>query len=254
MSPLPERRKTPEELAKLRESLGIPDAPPVTGAAPGKTESSPAGGVGEPEAVEKAPPPEPRETVPAGEEAGGAADVPASSGASPGGIEPVVHTLRKSASLPVDQPKPVRHREDGSLPVRRHTDEELMRLRRMDAGVGTAAAEMVAREKLSPQFVILLYLFASTGLALLMIESLWLSKVPAIDLPFDWLRLAVGHEAYRGVVIGLFGGVNLLVLLAAGWVAWRRPLSRHHAGFLTIIAVLVLVFGTLYFFPDLHAS
>ncbi len=272
--PLPERRKTPEELAKLRESLGIP-AEGAPEDAPGLKRGEPAELPDESEslkaAVFEAPdksvrhdrPGQERETRDAtAEEAGGELGRPKESMTgtvmpretekpSPHGPPP---NLRKSASLPVDRPKPVRHREDGSLPVRRHTDEELMRLRRMDAAPMGAAVQDLARRTLSLPGMILFYLLAASAVTLLVIESLWLSRVTALDLPFDWLRSLVGRDWYQSGMMALIGGLSVWVLLIAGWIAWRRPLSRHHAGFLTIIAVLVLVFGILYFFPELHAA
>jgi uncharacterized membrane protein YozB (DUF420 family) len=102
--------------------------------------------------------------------------------------------------------------------------------------------------------MILFYLLALVAVALLLMESLWFSKAQPFDLPFEWLGRVVEAEWYPSTIMGLIGGVSAGVLLIAGWVAWRRPLSRHHAGFMTIIAVLVLVFGTLYFFPGLHGA
>lgn len=261
--PLPERRKTPEELAKLRESLGIPaeglpdDAPAAEGRdleqeripdearkgagegrVPGVQERVDDGiGPADPIVAATVTPPEGLQEVLPGEKA-----------------RMEVHSLRKSAGLVVDQPKPHRHREDGSLPVRRHSDEELMRMRRLDSGPAISPVEVLARQKLSLPLVILLYLFALAGVSLLLMESLWISRAQPLDLPFDWLRSAVLADGYRSAAAGLVGGVNFLVLLAAGGIAWRRPLSRHHAGFLALIAGLVLVFATLYFFPELHAA
>lgn len=241
---LPERRKSAEELAKLRESLGIsPDGPPP--GAPGTRPAEPAAAeVEELKAAVFSPPPEP---VAVEEPASVAVDDPEPAHRPP-------PSLRKSKGLVVDQPKPVRHRAGGSLPVRRHTDEELLRLRRIDSGPAVSPVEVLARKTLSLPGVILLYLLAATSVSLLVMESLWLSTTPAIDLPFEWLRDFTGAAWYRSAMIGAVGGTGALALLVAGWVAWRRPLSRHHAGFAALIAGLVLVFGTLYFFPELHGA
>lgn len=260
MSPLPERRKTPEELAKLRESLGIPPEGPPPDAPGVRPEEVPPEAhdaedlkaavfekpAAEPEEV-------PRVALPA--EAAVAESEPVAVPApehDPADVSS--HSLRKSASLVVDQPKPLRHRPDGSLPARRHTDEELMRLRRMDAGPAVSPVEALARRTVSVPVMILFYLLALAAVGLLVMESLWFSKAQPFDLPFEWLGRAVQAEWYRAAIMSAIGGVSAGVLLIAGWVAWRRPLSRHHAGFMTIIAVLVLVFGTLYFFPELHGA
>ena len=265
MSPLPERRKTPEELAELRESLGISaEGPPPD--APGVRNEDEGPGSDEAEALKSAVFEEPAAdsedaAVPlldeqADEEQADevelvSPEVPETEG-EPSVVSP--HSLRKSASLVVDQPKPIRHRPDGSLPSRRHTDEELMRLRRMDAAPAVSPIEDLARRTVPLPAMILFYLLAAAAVALLIMESLWFSKAQPVDLPFEWLGRAVEADSYGSAIMGLIGGLSVLVLLVAGWISWRRPLSRHHAGFMTIIAVLVLVFGTLYFFPGLHGA
>jgi hypothetical protein len=285
MSPLPERRKTAEELAKLRESLGISaDGPPPD--APGVRREEPAPGSDEVDELKaavfeqpdpardaswhdrpghgseelevsgeaKAVPDEPPMTGTVMPEVGEASHLEVKEDESPVTETPPPHSLRKSASLVVDQPKPVRHRPDGSLPARRHTDEELMRLRRMDAGPAVSPVEALARRTVSVPVMILFYLLALAAVALLIMESLWFSKAQPFDLPFEWLGRAVQADWYGTAIMSAIGGISAGVLLIAAWVAWRRPLSRHHAGFMTIIAVLVLVFGTLYFFPELHGA
>lgn len=47
-------------------------------------------------------------------------------------------------------------------------------------------------------------------------------------------------------------GVSLLVALI---ILLRKPISRHHAGFIFAICFLVIAFGILHYFPQLqHAS
>lgn len=58
-----------------------------------------------------------------------------------------------------------------------------------------------------------------------------------------------------GYVLALAGGIG--GLLVAAYIAAKKPRSRHHAGFMTAIAVLVLVYAALHYFPNLnpvHAS
>lgn len=287
MSPLPERRKTPEELAKLRESLGIPAEGPPAGA-PGVKRDEPADET-EVEALKSAvfespeeetaamdaPAPEMETPDPSAEERAEELEdgdeeaaeklVPEEGEEDPGGdlegsTEPKhpdhlpAHSLRKSAGLAVDQPKPVRHRSDGSLPARRHTDAELMKLRRIEKGPEETPVDYLSRRTLALPAVISLYALAVLSVAVLLMESLWWSRTPPLDLPFGWMRDWVIQDWYRVSVMGIVGGLAVGSLLFAGWVAWRRPLSRHHAGFVVIMAVLVLVFGTLYFFPNLHGA
>ncbi|BCX50280.1 hypothetical protein HAHE_41880 [Haloferula helveola] len=286
MSPLPERRKTPEELAALRESLGISaDGPPP--GAPGVRREEPAeeeGAADELKAAvfEKAPVPSAeeqqielaRESLPAKQEKPveeptpepeAVEEPPASEAVTERSAkEPTVplkapkavgtHSLRKSRGLVVDQPKQVRHREDGSLPVRRHTDEELTRLRRIEAPANEAPAMYLAKQTAPLPVVLLLYGLALIGVSVGVLDLLWISKSPIMDLPFGWLQeFAAAEWRTRAVFITLAATAGIL-LLGAAWISLLKKLSMHHAGFLTIIAVLVLVFGTLYFFPELHGA
>jgi hypothetical protein len=228
VSPLPERRKTPEELAELRESLGISAAP----------EKTPEAEKDDLQAAVFSPPAESESALPE----------------STAETEPTIHSLRKSARLPVDQPKPQKSQGGGALPTRRHTDEELMRLRRMQSTATGAAIEDLGRKTLSTPGLVLGYTAVGLAAVLLMLDAWWLTRTPILDLPFDWLRSFVEVEWHALSMKAGIGGLAGGGLLFAGWIAWRRPLSRHHAGFLTIMAMLVLVFATLYFFPNLHGT
>ncbi|MGB1130437.1 MAG: hypothetical protein ACPG4K_10320 [Haloferula sp.] len=257
MSPLPERRKTPEELAALRESLGIPPTPGAPQQAepetkkPAENKGVATDGLpptGSDEAVE--PVPEPPEepiskTFLQGEEGEEIIRVEAES-------LPQVRTLRKSRSLPVDQPKRQSSRgTPGIIPERRHSDQELNQLRK-------AAQLSPPVGNLIPKSAHPVLLGALYGLGCIPVIAALLGavgdRVPHSDLPFDWLMQLSQREDYPMLLFGVLCSGALVFLLSAGWLAWARPLSRHHAGFMTIVAVLVLVFGTLYFFPELHAA
>jgi hypothetical protein len=85
-------------------------------------------------------------------------------------------------------------------------------------------------------------------------------------------RLAVAHPVLiiPGYLLALTGGSYLFhyefplaatagcgaaALLLAAFIFLRRPISRHHAAFIAMIALLVLVFGALHYFPQLrHAT
>ena len=55
-----------------------------------------------------------------------------------------------------------------------------------------------------------------------------------------------------GYLLALAGGIGALPIIA--FIAWKKPLSRHHAGFMGMIAGLVIVFGLLYNFPNLNPA
>jgi len=187
---LPQRKKTAEELAKLRESLGIPDAVPPA-AAP-----------------RWSPDPPPAQPGPAAAEPAGGAEPP------PDEPKPV-RSLRKSEQhpLPARRPPPTAGVPAGEakLPTRRRSDRELNELRRH--------AAMETRP------------------------------------PIAHLQSITAHPVLLGIgyLLALAGGVG--GLLVAAFIFRKKPRSTHHAGFIAVIALFVIVFGALYLFPQLrHAS
>jgi len=67
--------------------------------------------------------------------------------------------------------------------------------------------------------------------------------------PVEQIKSLAAHPAIviLGYLLAFAGGVGGLVV--AAYLFLKKPRSHHHAAFIAIIAVLVLVFGTLYFFP-----
>jgi K+-transporting ATPase A subunit len=44
-------------------------------------------------------------------------------------------------------------------------------------------------------------------------------------------------------------------MLVAAFIGIRKPISRHHAAFIAVIALFVIIFGALHYFPHLrHAT
>lgn len=231
MSPLPERRKTPEELAELRESLGIPTDQPTEEA------STEDGDDGSPEpAGESEPAAEPPSEPP------------------PARVEHDTSAFRKTSPLTVDQPKErVTRGEPGALPVRRRSEKELREIQRQAMATRPQAEALVRKRLAAPLELVGIY---GVGVLLLVLSLLaaisW--SVDAYDLPFDWLRRLAVRDVFRWIVFGLFAACGVEMLGGALWLALKRPLSRHHAGFLTLIAALVLIFSTLYCFPGLYGA
>ena len=233
MSPLPERRKSAEELAELRRSLGITDdlAAHAPGAAPRRDP-----------AVDEAPPtPENRALF----------EPPAAPLEAP--PPKPVKSLRKSERLGGDRPRPVPLRADGSLPVRRHTERELMALRKSQPVRTQEVARHLERQEAKWPWLVLAYGGGAFLLALAFFGH-WTRGVPAMDLPAEALAKLAAREDFPQILLGIVWASVAWWALAAGGLAWRKPLSRHHAGFLIILAVLVLVFGTLYFLPTAHGA
>jgi hypothetical protein len=228
MSLLPQRKKSPEEIAKLRESLGVP------GFSAEENETSAAGPVDtvvpthhaaivehHPTAAPPAGPSARRDDFPARpsvREAPIAAPAPKA-----------VRSLRKSEQSDVAEPHPSAPLESSKLPVHRHSDEEIAEIRRRQAlAMMTSAAP---NPKLIPAH-------------------------PAVITPGYLLALA-GASCFFSETFPLAAtaGCAAASLLVAALIVVRRPISRHHAAFIAIIALLVIVFGALHYFPHLrHAT
>lgn len=189
MSPLPQRRKSPEEIAKLRESFGIPAAdPPAT-----PTPETPAPATAPPQQV--APP---------------AARPPRS--------------LRKTDEAIPRLESPL----DSNLPHQRHSREEIEAIRRREA---LSMMNTPPNKRLFPAHPALVapgYLVTAIAAA-----GIWLYQMPL------WAT----------------GLCALCALAVSGLLLVRYPVSRHHAAFIAMFALLLLVFASLYYFPQLrHAT
>lgn len=251
---MPERRKTPEELAALRESLGIP---PTRGA-PQQAEPAPRelaeNGSGALEGLPLAGAAEPTESVfePSGK------PIAETVLREHGGIRmevdsrPLVRTLRKSRSLSVDQPKkPSSRRTPGMIPEKRHSVQELNQLRKA-AQLSPPVGNLIPK-RAHPILLGALYVVGCIPVIAALFSAVG-DRAPYSTLSFEWLMQLCHTEDDLMLRFGVLCSGAVLLILSAGWLAWARPLSRHHAGFMTIVAVLVLVFGTLYFFPQLHGA
>lgn len=270
MSLLPQRKKSAEEIAKLRESLGIPGSPipseeiPASPAeAPAETEiidtilpdSHEATLVHPPEAiplaplpttavpasgpkpvhslkrsermpslpVDEAPPEEPAiaTTAPLPVQA----PLPAASRAP----KPV-RSLKKSEQAPISVPAPIADPSPTSkIPFHRHSDEELNEIRRREA------------------------------LALLQTHVPNPNLFPAhLGLVIPGYLLAVAGAScfyFYGFPLAATAACAGSALAIAAFIFLRRPISRHHAAFIAVIAIFVIIFGALHFFPQLqHAT
>ncbi len=220
---LPERRKSAEEIAKLRESMGIPGAAPqelAPAASPPEEEDPPA--------AEDAPPPPPAKPV---------------------------RSLRKSeqqAPAPAAAPAKIAPVDKGAaIPARRRSERELLEMRRAQAAPPDRSIAYIKNLAVPWPLVVLGYLLPLCG-ALLGWLSVWTPTVMEPDFPAMWMA-----DLSRKPWLGTAGLAALVVcctagLLLAGWFAWKKPRSRHHAGFITIIAVFTAVFAVLLKFAPAH--
>lgn len=191
MSLLPQRKKSSEELANLRESLGIP------GDSAGEDElpvpSAPASAI-----------PEPFPLLPAK-------------------TPKTVRSLRKSEFVPAPAPTPAARPADSKLPSYRRSDEEIQKLRRQDAIDTTVVLPQT--QVAHPALIVPGYLAAITGL-----------------VSFHFYQLDIRITAACVAV----------ALLFAILIFFKKTYSRHHAAFIAMMALLVIVFGALYYFPQLR--
>ena len=247
MSLLPQRKKTPEEIAKLRESLGVPGAPADTTEAPAAVDTiipAPHEAAvvhpGPPASVDPTPSPvsrgpKPTHSLKRSERtpSGPVENPPAapSTVAEPVAeqVPKLVRSLKKSEQGPVSQPDPTAtSRLDSKIPFHRHSDQELSEIRRREA-----LAMMQARP--NPKLAV---------------------AHPALLAPGYILAIAGASCFYfYEFPMEATAACAAAALLIAGFIFLRRPISRHHAAFIAVIALFVIVFGALHYFPHLqHAT
>lgn len=217
MSFLPQRKKSSEEIAKLRETFGIPASPNPSNkpAAPNNPPAAPVPAADlHRDATPAAPAPAPAEVPP-----------PADADPRP------ARTFRKSEPAIARTAGPVSHGR-AALPVRRHSQQELDACRRHEI---TTLQPPPANPKLTPAHPLVLvvgYLAALAGA----LPLVW---------PLTWTTLPITVPAT----------CVACALLVALYVFRRKPLSSHHAGFIAVICLFVSVFGALHYFPHLaHAT
>jgi hypothetical protein len=253
MSLLPQRKKSPEELAKLRETLGIPGAAADL-PQPSEPTAPPAAPAPASEHVETIVPaihqaavlgnddPLPLQAEPAAPVAGpkpihsfkrserspaAAAAAVATPVAAVSRAAKPVRSLRKSEHLPPAAPHP-ESPPDSRLPHQRHSDREIEDIRRREVLSMMNAAPNPRLFPAHPAFIIPGYVFPPAAAA-----GIWFYQFP----------------------IAATAGFAVVSLAIAGGILWRRPISRHHAAFIAVLAVFLIVFSALYYFPHLrHAT
>lgn len=253
MSLLPQRKKSPEEIARLRDSIGVPGDPRQAGETQDAAGPS-AGKAGDVDTIvasnHEAALVHPAETIPL-------AVQPAE---PPSGPKPV-HSLKRSERLPVASasanaeaappavtldvrgPKPVRslrkseqfpsppHPEsppDSNLPHQRHSEDEIMEIRRREVLAMMNAQPDPKLFPAHPALIVPGYLATVIG--------------------------ALGLYFYDFSIVTTTACVTASLLVAA-FIGIRNPISRHHAAFIAVIALFVIIFGALHYFPQLqHAT
>lgn len=242
MSLLPQRKKSAEEIAQLRETLGIPVIPEDLSTAQELVDkivptTHQADLVHPEEPVRIAPPSEERGS----QEAGSSHsfkhsikispasmldlvdDVPDSS-PPPAQSLKRVRSLRKSEQAPIPPPKKLPVSAESLLPFHRHSDKELADLRHREV---LSHLKPVAAPNLSVAHTVLL------------VPGYLASVIGAVGFLY--------YEFQMEVTAGCLGFALLLAMI----IFIRNPYSRHHSAFIAIAAVFTAVFALLHYFPQL---
>jgi hypothetical protein len=217
---IPSKKKTPEEIAALREGLGIPPVasplaplPPPSPAMPegmGKAEEPPA----------PAPPQPASDADPVTH-----LDPPALPIRPQKAVIKPSHSLRKQ-EIPL-APAPVApSRQRTELPARRHDPRDVAQIRKREALAqlrqpGGDPTDHLRKQKASP------FLY-----------------VPGYLLAFAAALTAFRDDHY--ITPAALTGIATMIMV---FIAWRKPRSRHHAALLFIVVFLTLVFGALHYAP-----
>ena len=260
MSPLPQRKKSADEIAKLREAMGIPtenlvledfvNIEPVLKetAIPAKIEEKPIPAeqrIERPATLPFTTPLPPAEVPFPMAHAGTARPVRSLKRSERTSlpheeeheaVEPapivlpengrVVKSLRKSEQVPIIPVENHTPPANSKLPVHRHSDRDLDRIRRQGAiqqmqAVGVDPQLQIAHLAL----VIPAYLFALAG--------------------------PIGIYFYD-ISIAFTAGAVLIAAAVAVFIFFKKPMSRHHAAFLAVSVLFVIIFGLLHYFPQLQ--
>ena len=266
MNPLPLRKKSPEEIAKLRETFGIRPSPPAAQAPAQRP--IPATGPNGPGAL-----PLPSAMMPADDAAApqshlrpqsrsfkrsehrpklevetprqAAAEPPAPFGLPRTPPVPVAATRQLKPLRPLQPaPQAAPPAADSQLPRHRHSAQELAQARRRDAMAVMSQGAYQLPTAAHPVILACSYLLAIGGAAApTLIE--WLSRLTGSYT----LGMAWGHGYH------LLTACTLAALLVAAVIYVRNSLSRHHAAFIAIIGFFALVFALIHYFSQLrHAT
>ena len=222
MSLLPQRKKSAEEIAELRGNLGIPGQSPADDtAAFADVPPLPKIDADAFDLKKVELPVEDFSFVPTLAVDPSIENEPAVEAVPAPPIEPV------AAKLVVEQLK-VELESDEKIPNRKRSTGEIERLRRQ---IAFAQVEQVYDPRLRKAHPLLVAL----------------GYIPVL------IGASIGYFYAQPIpVTAPFVGISMLVAL---YVLIRKPISRHHAGFIFAICFLAIAFGILHYFPQLqHAA
>lgn len=272
MNPLPQRKKSPEEIAKLRESLGIPPSSadadadadaewpePLPPHGPNTRSADPPPDAMTP--VDDGPPhvrarppfrsfkrserlPQPelevlREAPDPAAQPSLLPRVPVIPVAASRQAKPL-RSLKQSAPTPA----PVAAAPDSKLPVHRHSEQELAETRRRDALAVISQGAFHIPCAAHPSLLAIGYVLAIGGAA----TPFLLDQLSGLTGSY-----MLGMACSQGYHV--LTASTLAALPIAGFIFFSKTLSRHHAAFIAVIVFFALVFAVLHYLPLLrHAT
>jgi len=203
MSLLPQRKKSAEEIAKLRESFGVPGAE---------------------DSARQDTPPEPRE-----EELSDPIHVVVEQeSVEPGPVPRPVRSLRKSEQLAPETSQRRESPPDSNLPHQRHSQREIEEIRRHEMLALMNAQPNPRLFPAHPALIIPGYLAIAAAAA-----GIWFYQIP----------------------VAVTAACAAASFAIAAVIFIKKPVSRHHAAFIAVLALFLVVFAALYYFPQLrHAT
>lgn len=283
MSLLPQRKKTAEEIAKLRESFGVP----VPGAEGGGIAPAAGGDIPPPPAPqaatapisvptpveEKEESPLPRIQPPAQEEPPVSPPPAPEEPPKEKPLDPlpseepaakIVRSLKRSERIPVLPAGETKtSAEAGTIPDRKaavlpelQAGRRMSSLRKSEQGLVKVAPPKSAQDSFLPvkrhdeQELIARRLQEQ---AVQHPVARPRDAHPAIVVPPYLLALvAVGGIFKWDFSAAVVGSMTAIAFIMALVIFFRWPLLRHHAAFILAIVILATVFGALHFFPQLR--
>jgi hypothetical protein len=241
VSNLPQRRKSAEEIAKLRESIGVPGAEqadsPSQPVAPAVTASRPVAetAVFHPGSQHQATPASAYSPPPIPVMAPEAASAPV---APP--VPKVVKSLRRSERVPII-PRVPTSAPDSFLPVHRHSNAEIHHMDQIQVTPPDRAVTYLRSLGAHPLTIVCLYVFPLLT-ALFGWGTPWLIDFDDAYFSAEWMsKLSnLPHLDIAGKVLTLISALAGLGLSLR--IALKKPRSRHHAGFAAIAIIVIICF------------
>ena len=134
------------------------------------------------------------------------------------------------------------------IPEKKRSRNELEDLKRHNAFSVRPPVQQLQAQALPRVALGFCYLLVSFGAGCLLFKS----KI--CDLLFDWFPMSsiwgLGGS-YDPVIEAIYIAAvasSVIGMVISGLIFWKKPRSRHHAAILAIISLLVLVFGSVYYF------